>query len=153
MNDDINKQLAKLKQALAEQKAEVEALKAAQPKPKPEFKPMSDAEWRDRVHQMRERQANTWMPPDAIRDLVNGEPKGFMQGVVHDNRAPNHPGMIPSSQQPSAVRAPQPSATPGYVDPRPLSNPPGTGPGSPADKIVDEFDRRDRAELKRKLGE
>ena len=37
-DDDIKKELAKLKKELADQKAEVEALKAAQPKPKPEFK-------------------------------------------------------------------------------------------------------------------
>jgi hypothetical protein len=134
---------------IAALRAEVEALKAKVSPPKSDFKPMSDAEHRDWLHQMRERQAASWMPPSAIRDLVEGEPIGFMAGVVKDNRnAPTSPtGMIPQqSSRGSDVREP----LRGYS--APLSNPPGTGPGSPADRIVDEFDRRDRAELARKLG-
>ena len=87
---------------------------------------MSDAEHRDWVHQMRELQANTWMPPNAIRDMVAAEPRGFMRDVaLRDNRAPQTAAMIPN--QPSNVRASQPSPTPGWVDPTPLSPPPGIG--------------------------
>ena len=50
-SDDIKKAVA---EEVARQLAELKAKEA----PKPEFKPMSDAEHRDRVHQMRERQAN-----------------------------------------------------------------------------------------------
>jgi hypothetical protein len=96
---------------------------------------------------MRERQANSWMPPSAVQAMVAAEPRGFMKGVVHDNRAPTGPSSaVPRSQQPSDVREP----LRGHASP--LANPPGTGPGSPADRIVDEFDRRDRIELARKLG-
>jgi hypothetical protein len=57
--------------------------------------------------------------------LVAAEPKGFMRGVVGDNRAPTSPSTIPRSEQPSNDRAPVPSSTPGYVDPRPLDVPGG----------------------------
>ena len=53
--------------------------------------------------------------------------------------------MIPESQQPASPRSAGDGT--GWAREIPLSNPPGTGPGSPADRIVDEFDRRDRAEL------
>jgi len=74
---------------IAKLEAEVEALKAAQPKPQKTWAEIEreNAEHRDWVHQMRERQANSWMPPDAIREMVAAEPRGFMQGVVRDNRA------------------------------------------------------------------
>ena len=95
---------------IAALKKKVEALESAlsgkedKPPPKKEFVPETDAEHQDRVHRMRERQANSWMPPDAIREMVAAEPKGFMQGVVADNRAPTSPGTIPHSEQPSNVR-------------------------------------------------
>jgi hypothetical protein len=118
MTDNTTDKIAKLE-------AEVAALKAKVEPPKSNFVPMSDEEHRDWLHQMRERQANSWMPPNAIRDLVNGEPIGFMQGVLRDNRAPTgRPGMIPQEQV-SGARAPVPSPTPGWVDPTPLGPPPG----------------------------
>jgi hypothetical protein len=110
---------------LAELKAKVAALEAKVSPPKSTFVEMSDAEWRNQVHQMRERQANSWMPPSAIHDLVAAEPRGFMQGVLRDARAPTgRPGMIPQEQM-SNARAPSP--TPGWVDPTPLGPPPGIG--------------------------
>jgi hypothetical protein len=137
-------------QEIAALRKEVEELKAAvAPKPKSEFKEETDAEHFDRMHQMRERQANSWTPPNAIRDMVNAEPKGFMAGVLRDNRAPTgRPGMIPDSQQPSNAR-PAAGGGSGWVAPTPLSNPPGV---AQADRLMDEQDRRDRAELARKLG-
>jgi hypothetical protein len=139
MDDDINKELAKLKQQLAEQQAEVEALKAAQPKPKPEFK--------EQPYQRYDPTEGMSMPLSTLRDMVNAEPRGFMRDVaMRDNRAPNHPGTIPSK---SEARAPLPSSTPGWVDPSPLRPPPGV---AQADKLMDEQDRRDRAELARRLG-
>src|SRR6516164_7071782 len=91
--------------------------------------------------------AGMCMPLSTLREMCNAVPDSVMRGVLRDNRAPTgRPGMIP--EQPSTVRpSPAPSNTPGWTTAPPLSNPPGTGPGSPADKIADEFDRRDRAEL------
>jgi hypothetical protein len=136
------------KDELAELKAKVAALEAKVDPPKSTFVEMSDAEHRDMVHQMRERQMNSWMPPSAVQDLVAAEPRGFMQGVLRDNRAPTgRPGMIPRTEEVSNAR--EPSPTPGWLAPTPLSNPPGV---AQADKLMDEQDRRDREELARKLG-
>ena len=47
--------------------------------------------------------------------------------LVHDNRAPRSPSMIPSSQQASSGGGPAnvPGGGRGWIDPAPLSNPPG----------------------------
>jgi hypothetical protein len=135
MSDDTKKP----EDELAALKARVEELERKNEPPKP-FVP--------EPYQKYDPTAGMSMPPSAMRAMIAVEPKGFMRGVVHDNRAPTTPSTIPTSQQqPSNVRAPLPSQTPGWVTAPPLSNPPGTGPGSQADRIVDEFDRRDRAEL------
>jgi hypothetical protein len=114
------------KDEIAALKKKVEELEAKFSPPQSTFVPESDAEHIDRMHRMRERQANSWMPPDAIREMVAAEPRGFMQGVaLRDARAPQGPGTsIPSSQSVSNVRTGG-SATPGYVDPRPLGPQPG----------------------------
>jgi hypothetical protein len=140
-DDDIKKELAKLKKELADQKAEVEALKAAQPKPKPEFK--------EQPYQRYDPTEGMTMPLSTLRDMVNAVPDRVMRDVVfRDARAPQSPGMIPSSQEVSNVRGNIAGGGTGYVDPRPLSNPPGV---AQADKLMDEQDRRDRAELAQRL--
>jgi hypothetical protein len=111
---------------IAKLEAEVAALKAKIDPPKSTFVPETDAEHFDRMHQMRERQANSWMPPEAIRDMIAAEPKGFMKEVaLRDARAPTGPssqGAIPSSQQVSNVRV---GGSKGWIDPRPLGPQPG----------------------------
>jgi hypothetical protein len=118
MTDD-----AKNADELAALKKKVEELEAKVSPPKSDFVPMSDAEWRDQMHQMRERQANSWMPPSAIREMIAAEPKGFMHDVaLRDAHAPQGPGTsIPSSQSVSNVR----TGGTGWVDPRPLDVPGG----------------------------
>jgi hypothetical protein len=69
------------KDELAALKKKVEELEAKVSPPKSDFKPMSDAEWRDRVHQMRERQANSWMPPSAVEEMANHPCNQVMGGV------------------------------------------------------------------------
>src|SRR6516162_7554539 len=112
------------KDELAALKKKVEELEAKVSPPQSTFVPMSDAEHRDWVHQMRERQANAWMPPSAIREMVAAEPKGFMQGVVADNRnAPTSPtAAIPRSEKPSDDRGVNKS---GWLDPTPIGVPGG----------------------------
>jgi hypothetical protein len=51
------------KEELAELKRQVAELKAKIDSPKSDFVPMSDAEWRDRMHQMQERRMSYAMPP------------------------------------------------------------------------------------------
>jgi hypothetical protein len=135
------------KDELAALKRKVEELEAKVSPPKSTFVPESDAEHCDRMHQLRERQANSWMPPSAIREMIAAEPRGFMRDVaLRDARAPNSPAMIPDNQQ---VRSAGGSRGTGWVDPAPLSNPPGV---AQADRLMDEQDRRDRAELAQRLG-
>jgi hypothetical protein len=98
-------------------------------------------------YQQFDRTAGMSMPPSAIQEMVNAE-NGIMREVaLRDTRAPTSPssaGAIPSSQQLSNVRGS------GWQAPIPLSNPPGV---KQADLLMDEQDRRDRAELARKLGQ
>jgi hypothetical protein len=129
------------KDEIAALKARLAALEAKVSPPESDFVPMSDAEHRDMVHQMRERQASTWMPPSAVQEMVAAEPKGFMQGVVHDNRAPNSPSTLPRTEgvRPGNVAG---SGT-GWAREIPLSPPPGV---AQADKLMDVQDAKDRHE-------
>jgi hypothetical protein len=131
---------------LAALKKKVEELEAKVSPPKEEpFKP--------EPHQRYDPTEGMRMPLSALQAMVAAEPRGFMAAVLHDNRAPTgRPGMIPNSQQGSSGPANVPGGGTGWAHEVKLSNPPGTGPGSPADRIAEEFDRRDRAELARKLG-
>jgi hypothetical protein len=141
------------KEELAALKKEIEALKSAllgkedKPPPKSTFVPMSDAEWRDQMHQMQERRMSMATPPSVARYFEDGVTAADCADLRQQAHRPaGRPGMIPDSQQPASPRSSAGDGT-GWAREIPLSNPPGTGPGSPADRIVDEFDRRDRAEL------
>jgi hypothetical protein len=134
---------------IAQLKREVEALKAKVDPPKSTFKEMSDAEWRDHVHQMRERQANSWMPPNAIREMASHPCNQVMPGVIQDRHAPNSPATIPRTEGPSNARSGNVAGSgTGWAAEIPLSNPPGV---AQADRLMDAQDARDRAELARKL--
>jgi hypothetical protein len=54
---------------IAALKKKVEELEARISPPKSTFVPMSDAEWIDKMHQMREGRMSLAMPPSAVRDL------------------------------------------------------------------------------------
>jgi hypothetical protein len=47
-----------------------QTLKAKLSPPKSTFVPMSDAEWRDRMHQMQERRMSMAIPPSVVHDLA-----------------------------------------------------------------------------------
>jgi hypothetical protein len=90
------------------------------------------------------------MPPSALQAMVAAEPKGFMKGVVGDNRAPTSPGMIPN-QPASGGSGPAnvPGSGTGWAREIPL------GPSIHqryVDAQIDAQDAKDRAELARKLG-
>jgi hypothetical protein len=135
------------KDEIAALKKEVEALKSAlsgkedKPQPKKEFVPQP--------YQRYDPTAGMSMPRSALEAMIAAEPRGFMAGVVHDNRnAPTSPtGMIPRSGGGDA-RQPASSSTPGWVAPTPLSNPPGV---AQADRLMDAADRADRIELAQRL--
>ena len=106
-----------------------------------------DAEWRNQMHQLAEKRMSIATPPSVVRDLTVLDEK-LCAGIRGDRHAPTSPGsMIPSSRQAGEVRE---TGGTGYVDPRPLSPPPGIG-WVDAQLIADEV--RQRAEMKRKLGE
>jgi hypothetical protein len=120
------------KDELAALKKEVEALKSAlsgkedKPPPKSDFKPMSDAEWIDRMHQMREGRMSLAMPPSVVQYFADGVTAADVADLARVARAPTGPtSAVPGAQQ-SGGSDPQPLATPGWSEPRPLSNPPGT---------------------------
>jgi hypothetical protein len=116
------------KDELAALKKKVEELEAKVSPPQSTFVPMTDAEWQDKMHQMKERRMAMATPPEVVLDWAV-IPDHIVRGIaLRDARAPQGPssqGVIPSSQSVSNVRTGG-SATPGWVDPTPLSNPPGT---------------------------
>jgi hypothetical protein len=135
------------KDRIAALEREVAALKAkAESPPKSTFVPISDAEWRDQMHQLAEKRMSMAMPP-AVAQELNVLDDNLCAGIRQDRHAPTSArGMIPSSQQRADVR--ENSSTPGYSDPRPLSPPPGV---AQADRLMDAQDARDRIELAQRI--
>jgi hypothetical protein len=123
---------------LAQLEAEVAALKASlAPKPEPKlFVPQP--------YQRYDPTAGMSMPRSAIEAMIAAEPKGFMSGVVRDNRAPTSPGMIPSSHTSGGGPANVPGSGTGWQAPTQLGPPPGV---NILDRIMDHEDAKDRAEL------
>jgi hypothetical protein len=130
--EELKKEVAALKNALSGKEDKSE--------PKKEFKPQP--------YQQYDPTAGMSMPRSALEAMIAAEPRGFMAGVVRDNRAPG-PGN--QSAIPSTASGPRPSAGDGkgWVEPRPLGPPPGV---AQADRLMDHQDKLDRAELARKLG-
>jgi hypothetical protein len=131
-----------IKKAVAEEVArQLAELKAKEAKPESTFKPMSDAEWRDHVHQMRERNASV-IPP-WLRDACAG---GVTEADAADIRQARHrptgrPGMIP--EQRSNVRSNVAGSGTGWVDATPI----GPSPHQRyVDAQLDAQDAKDRAE-------
>jgi hypothetical protein len=138
-------EVADLKRQLAEVK---DAMRAAQPKPQPsaEDQERATAKWIDEMHQMREGRMSQATPPSVVREMAGGVTRADMQDILRASHAPQGPsGHVPSTGQRSNAGG----GGTGWVDPRPLSNPPGTN-WVDAQMIADEV--RQRAELKRKLG-
>jgi hypothetical protein len=141
---------AKRDDEIAALRREVAELKAAVTPPKSTFVPKTDAEWIDEMHQLREGRMRYATPPSVIRDFAVLDDRMVKEIALRDARAPTgRPGMIPQQQTSGGGGGGGKSSTPGWVDPRPLSNPPGT---NWVDAIAIADDVRQRAELKRKLG-
>jgi len=83
----------------------VEELEAkAKPPEKSDFKPKSDAEWREEMHALAETRMSMATPPSVVRDWAV-IPDHIVKGIVEDRHAPTSAtGMIPSSQQRADVR-------------------------------------------------
>jgi hypothetical protein len=149
--------IAALERKMADQKRELDALKAAQAPPAPPaFKPMSTAEHIDQMHRAAEARANKFQfRPEILREMVKACGTADLADLVHASRRPQGPraGGIPSSQTLSGVHAgggariPPGSGT-GWRDAAELRPPPGI---NYVDRLVDEQDRRDRADLAERL--
>src|SRR5262249_13372855 len=89
--------------------------------------------------------ANMCMPRSALQAMVAAEPRGFMSGVVHDNRAPTgRPGMIPSASSQGGGPANVPGSGTGWAREIPLGPPAGI---RYVDQQLDAQDAKDRREL------
>jgi hypothetical protein len=94
---------------IAALRAEVDALKAAQPKPQQTAEEIaaSAAKFRDEMHQMREGRMSMATPPSVVREFAVLD-DNLVKGIaLRDSRAPTGPssqGAIPSLQQVSNVR-------------------------------------------------
>ena len=139
-------EIADLKRQLAEVK---DAMRAAQPKPKPsrEEEERATAEWRDKMHQAAERRANSWTPPSVHQYFADGVTAADCADLRQQAHRPaGRPGMIPD-QQPASPRPSAGDGT-GWGHSTPLGPPPGV---AQADRLMDEADRRDRIELAERL--
>jgi hypothetical protein len=88
------------------------------------------------------------MPPPALQAMVAAEPRGFMAGVLHDNRAPTgRPGMIPTQRTSGGSGGSAGDGT-GWAREIPL------GPSMHqryVDAQLDAADKADRIELAKKI--
>ena len=147
MTKNADDEIAALRREVAELKS---AVKGAEPTD-PRETERRIAEWENEMHQMREGRMRLATPPSVIRDFAVLDDRMVKEIALRDARAPTGPssqGVIRSSQTVSGVHVGGKSS--GWVDPRPLSNPPGT---NWVDAIAIADDVRQRAELARKLKE
>jgi hypothetical protein len=119
-------EIADLKRQLAEVK---DAMRAAQPKPKPsrEEEERATAEWRDKMHQAAERRANSWTPPSVHQYFADGVTAADCADLRQQAHRPiGRPGMIP--EQPTSGGSPRPTAGDGtgWIDPVPVGVAGGT---------------------------
>jgi hypothetical protein len=139
------------KEELAALRREVDALKAAQqPKPQPsrEEQERATAEWIDEMHQLREGRMRFATPPSAVRDFAVLDDRLVKEIALRDARAPTgRPGMIPDS---GGSSRPSAGDGTGWAPQIPLGPQPGI---YRVDEQCIADEARQRAELKRKLGE
>ena len=113
------------KDEIAELRAEIEALKAKVDPPKSKFVEMSDAEWRDRMHQAAEKRMSMAMPPSVHQYFADGvTPADCADLRQQAHRPTGMPGMIPN--QPTSSNRDMPDSNKsGWRDATPIGPPPG----------------------------
>jgi|SRR6516165_3065705 hypothetical protein len=119
-------EIAKLKQELAEQKAKVEALEAAQPKPAPAGSRLLTKEEQDayqkEMDELRHRRERE-VPPWLVEACAGGVSDRDARAIAATARAPTgRPGVIPETVRPGG-----PSG-------RPAANVPGSGTRTRTDR-------------------
>jgi hypothetical protein len=128
MSMSKDKEVEELRREVAELKA---ALKPGLPAGEREV-----AEWRDRMHQMRERQmsrAGGFSPAD-LRAMEEAAPASTVRDLVAHGTRPSRVTDVPSG----------PKGGSGWVEPAPIRPPAGI---RYADRLMDKQDERDRADL------
>jgi hypothetical protein len=131
---------------IAALRAEVDALKAAQPKSQPSAEERERAvrEWTDQVHQMREGRMANATPPSVVRDFAVLDDRLVKEIALRDARAPTgRPGVIPNNQQPAIPPSSAGDGT-GWAREIPIGPPPGL---RYVDAQLDAQDAKDRQEL------
>ena len=85
--------MTKQKDELAALRAEIEELKAAQPKPEVswEERERRAREWANEMHQMREGRMSQAMPPSVVRDFAVLDDRMVKEIALRDARAPTAP--------------------------------------------------------------
>jgi hypothetical protein len=139
-NADLKRRVAELEKALA-------------PPQSPAQREKEDREWMDQVHQARERHmslATNFFTRDDYRAFEAATPTAAVREDAQSLRGgvPSPSGQIPTTSQIGEVHTAPGIGPRGWVMPAPLGPQPGI---SHVDRIVDEFDRRDREELEQKL--
>jgi hypothetical protein len=139
---------------IAKLEKELAALKAKQAPPPRDYEAdrKATAEYADQVHQARERAANQFrFAPDIQRAMNAACGTNDLRDLVHASHRPQGPSAeaIPSSQTLTGVHAPgRGLGMNGWRDATPLGPQPGI---NHVDRVAAEFERRDRAELAKKL--
>jgi hypothetical protein len=119
--------------------------KAVKPAPMPSEQEAK--EWAARQHANAEARASI-ISPEIVRDwavIPDDVVKGFATRDCHAPLGPSAEGIIPTSQQLSNVRV---GGGTGWRDATPLGPQPGI---NHVDQLMDEQDRRDRADLEQRL--
>jgi hypothetical protein len=136
------------KDDIAALRAEVEALKAAAPKPQPtaEERERATREWMSEMHTMREGRMAMAMPPSVVRDFAVLDDRLVKEITLRDARAPTSPqSAIPTSRQFSGGGSANVAGSgTGWAHETPIGPPPGL---RYVDAQLDAQDARDRAEL------
>jgi hypothetical protein len=115
---------------IAELRAEIERLKTAlsgkeDKPPKSTFVEMSDAEWRDRMHQAAEKRMSMAMPPSVHQYFADGVTAADCADLRQQAHRPTgRPGMIPE-QPTSGGSGDAPVNKSGWRDATPIGPPPG----------------------------
>ena len=129
--------MSKQTDEIAALRKRIEELEAKAKPPEP-FKPQpyEPIDWTARMS----------MPPSALAAMVAAEPRGFMAGVVRDNRgAPTGPtSAIPRSTDGGGGSANAPGSGTGWAHETPIGPPPGL---RYVDAQLDAQDAKDRSEL------
>jgi hypothetical protein len=139
MTDNTADKIAALEREVAELKASL----APKPQPSREDQERATAKWIDEMHQLREGRMAFATPPSVIRDFAVLDDRMVKEIALRDARAPTSPSSaIPGSRQATGDGGGKGS---GWVEPRPLTNPPGT-PWVDAIAIADEVRQRKERE-------